>query len=99
MRTERTEAENRVSEADASDITAEQAFYEVFWPSYPRKTAKFVAFKAWKRLGLKDDDQETLDAIMAGLAHYVKNEWDLDQPRYIPLAATWLNQRRWEDIT
>lgn len=82
----------------SNELTSEQAFLEVFWPVYPRKTAKKNAAIAWKKLGLADDDQASLDHIMRGLTHYILNEWDLERPRFIPHAATWLNQRRWEDV-
>lgn len=81
------------------DLTAMEAFDVVFWPAYPRKIAKHEARKAWERLKLKDEDQTTLDAIMAGLAHYIAHEWEPDRPRFVPHAATWLNQRRWEDFS
>lgn len=82
----------------APDLTALQAFETVFWPAYPRKIGKFEARKAWARLRLKDEDQDSLDAIMAGLARYIADEWEPDRPRFIPHAATWLNQHRWEDF-
>ena len=80
------------------DLSAADAFEEVFWPRYPRKTGKHEALKAWAKLKLQDDDQETLDHIMRGLEHYLENEWDLSRPRFITHASTWLNQRRWEDV-
>ncbi len=87
-----------VSTAESDNLTAEQAFERVFWPVYPRKTAKYLARTAWNRLKLADDDQATLDAIMAGLQHYIRSEWRLSEPQYIPHPATWINQRRWEDL-
>lgn len=80
------------------EITALEAFSEVFWPVYPRKIAKAEALKAWKSLKLKDSDQTTLDAIMVGLDGYIRTEWRLDEPQYIPYPATWLRGRRWEDF-
>ena len=85
--------------ATTPELSSDQAFHEVFWPAYPRKIAKFAAFKAWKSLKLPDDDQETLDKIMKGLDFYLKEEWDLDRPKFIPHGSTWLHQRRWEDCT
>jgi len=86
------------ADAKTGDLTAEDAFHAVFWPAYPRKIAKHAALLAWKSLKLKDDDQATLDHIMRGLAHYVANEWESDQPRFITHASTWLHQRRWQDV-
>lgn len=90
-------------ERPENEITPEQAFEVVFWVAYPRKTCKHTARKAWAALKLQADDQETLDAIMEGLARSI-HQWELDgnlhdpeRKRFIPHAATWLNQRRWED--
>ena len=81
------------------DLTALEAFEQVFWPQYPRKIAKHEARKAWLKLKLADDDQSTLDHIMRGLEHYIAHEWpELVSTRFIPHPATWLNQRRWEDV-
>lgn len=82
-----------------AEVTFSQAFDLIFWPAYPRKTAKHYARKAWLKLKLADSDQATLDHIMRGLQHYRDHEWDLERgKRYVPMASTWLNQRRWEDI-
>jgi hypothetical protein len=82
---------------DQDEITAVQAFDEVFWPEYPRKVAKRRALKAWKALKLKDTDEETLERIMAKLSWCKQMEWmNRDQDK-IPHPATWINDRRWED--
>lgn len=66
-----------------------------FWSAYPRKVAKPEALKAWIRI--KPDD-ETFDAIMAGLAAAkTSRDWAKDDGQFIPHPSTWLNQRRWED--
>jgi hypothetical protein len=79
------------------DLTSEQAFEEVFWPLYPRKRHKATARKAWKALKLKDDDDETLEAIMVALRNDVSQEWKRRDPDKIPHPATWLNSKPWED--
>lgn len=80
------------------EITAAQAFDQIFWPAYPRKICRFAAMRAWTRLKLRDDDQETLDAIMRGLEHWKEHEWRDKEPKFICHASTWLNQRRWEGV-
>lgn len=87
----------KVENVPDGELTADQAFHRIFWPRYPRKVAKVAAEKAWKALKLRDDDQSTLDAIMAGLARDQKSQWASRDPEKIPHASTWLNQRRWED--
>lgn len=83
------------------ELTAAEAFDAIFWPAYPRKIAKHEARREWLRIGMADDDQATLDHIMRGLTHYIENEWAQDRDgwlRFVPHAATWLHQRRYEDV-
>lgn len=65
--------------------------WDEFWKAYPRKTAKTVALRSWKRVkGIE------LPALMAALQ--VQKETDQWRRGVIPHPATWLNQRRWEDV-
>ena len=87
-----------VDSTDPDELTPEQFFLEVFWPEYPRKTAKNAALKAWKALKLSPSDDAAAEAIMAGLKRDIASEWK-DRPiDKIPHASTWINQRRWEDL-
>jgi len=72
--------------------------FEKFWTAYPRKVAKAAALKAWKKeAGYLTDVQ---DRIFAALEWQKKQpQWIKDDGQFIPHAATWLNQRRWEDIS
>lgn len=71
------------------------ALFERFWNTYPKKQAKPAARRAWAKLA---PDLETCRAMAAALARQKRSEsWLRDGGRYIPLPATWLNQRRWED--
>lgn len=78
------------------ELTSDEVFSEVFWPEYPRKVARRAAEAAWKRLRLRDTDEETMVAIMAGLRRDVRGDWKGREQDKIPHASTWLNQRRWE---
>ena len=60
-----------------------------FWASYPRKLDKGHARKAWKLARHK----ATADAIINGVTRCQFS----DDPKYRPLAATWLNGERWTD--
>lgn len=64
--------------------------FEQFWTLYRRKQAKGRALKAFKAAIKKDSP----DTIIEGLKRYT---WPND-PKYYPLPATWLNDRRWEDL-
>lgn len=70
--------------------------FETFWRAYPRKTGKGAAWNSWRRLnGSKPDDMEII--LNAIDQHRRTEQWNRDGGQYIPLPATWLNQRRWED--
>jgi hypothetical protein len=80
----------------AKGMTAECAeSFEAFWKLYPRKTAKDNARKAFAKV---NPSAELLNQIMDSLAkHCVSQGWLKDDGQFIPHAATWLNQKRWND--
>ena len=62
--------------------------FDQFWALYPRKTSKQSASKAFAKL--KDEDQQKAISNIARLYS--------DTPvQYVPHAATYINQARWED--
>lgn len=64
--------------------------WDKFWETYPRKTAKQTALKAWKRIKATE-----IPAIMTAVeTQKTSEQW---QRGIIPHPATWLKQRRWED--
>jgi hypothetical protein len=63
--------------------------FEEFWSSYPRRQARRNAEAAY-RSALK---RASHGEILSGLKGYA---WSAD-PKFIPLAATWLNGDRWRD--
>ena len=71
------------------------AGFDEFWESYPRKTAKQDALKAWKSIRMNEG---LLAKIMAGLERWKHSEqWNRDGGQYVPYPATWLRGKRWED--
>ena len=64
--------------------------FDQFWALYPRKTSKQSALKAFAKL--KDEDQQKAINNIARLYSETPVE-------FIPHAATYLNQARWEDQT
>ena len=84
----------------------DSAFSEFFWPQYPRKVAQQASRRAWARVGAEavgrpaqtiEGLESLLGAIVDGLAWYLGGQWKDRERDKIPHAATWLNQRRWED--
>ena len=62
--------------------------FDQFWTLYPRKTSKQSASKAFAKL--KDEDQQSAINNIARL--YAETP-----VQFVPHAATYLNQGRWED--
>ena len=64
--------------------------FDSFWSTYPRRTAKGAAEKAWSKV--------TADhAVVIEAAELFASRCQNTDPKFIPHPATWLNQRRWED--
>jgi len=63
--------------------------FEEFWKHYPRRQDRGHAEKAYA----KAIHQSSPADILAGLRRYEFT----DDPKFIPLAATWLNGHRWRD--
>lgn len=75
--------------------TAIEAMFDQFWKAYPKRVAKLDAQKAFKQINPR---QQELDVILQALERVKKsNDWTKDNGQYIPLPATWLRGRRWED--
>jgi len=66
--------------------------FEAWWNTWPRKEAKAKAQAAYAK-ALKAIDAEKLALLTA---EWFEARPDLE-PKFIPLPASWLNARRWED--
>jgi hypothetical protein len=76
------------------DTRANAQAFEQFWKHYPKKKNRKRAEDAFK----KHKCHLNLDAILIALLAQKKNpEWIKDGGQYIPMAGTWINDRRWED--
>ena len=83
------------SQSESQSNPNPAARFDLFWHKYPKKSAKQAAQKVWRKL---NPDSETFAEITDGLQRAIASaQWAKDQGQYIPLAATWLNGRRWED--
>ena len=75
--------------------SAARSRFGEFYQVYPRHEAKPAAEKAWKRNAL----DAVADAIIADVNARLADpgQWKQTEKRFLPLPATYLNGRRWED--
>lgn len=70
------------------------AAFESFWEAYPRKEAKPAALKAFIKAKINGNLPDVLVDIAAKADGH---QWQKNDGEFIPMPATYLNQRRWED--
>jgi hypothetical protein len=74
-------------------ITQTPVGFAEFWSAYPKKIGKGNAEKAWEKH--RPDLAVCLAAVSVQSASI---DWLKDNGQFIPHPATWINQRRWEDV-
>lgn len=75
---------------------AEGRSFTAFWEDYPAKINRGEAWEMWKAI---NPDAQTVGRIKAGLEAWKRSpQWTEDAGRYIPSAAKWLKDRRWEVV-
>lgn len=76
------------------DIYTAPDGFDDFWKIYPSKKAKPAALKAFKAAKLNG----SLPAVLAHVGLMADSEdWKKNNGQFVPMPATYLNQRRWED--
>ncbi len=87
---EQEQDKNLLSESDDSND------FEQFWTAYPKKQAKQDASKAFRAAKLKPEQLQTVlqDIKLRGSSP----DWQKDGGKFIPLPATYLRGKRWEDV-
>ncbi len=69
--------------------------FDEFYASYPRHEARRDAERAWQKLA---PDEALRIQIHAALdTQKQSQQWRKDNGSFVPLPASWLNGRRWED--
>lgn len=69
--------------------------FEKFWKVYPKKVDKGKALKSWNNL-INKKDKPDLKTIMFAIRDQKRSErWQ--DPQFIPMPTTWINQTRWID--
>lgn len=71
----------------------EMTGFDAFWDAYPRKAAKKAAEDSYRKLS-PDDRNAALSGLDPFKRWLRENEVEIE---FVPHAATWLNNRRWED--
>lgn len=75
---------------DPLEQGTKEAGFSVFWEKWPRCQAKSSARQAWMKIPVGE-----YAAILQGLEKWsVSDQW---KRGVVPHAATWLNQKRWQD--
>lgn len=83
------------SEKNFRPSEADDRGFSSFWSVYPRKDKKPDAMKAWRALR---PNAALLETILANVHQRIASvEWQSDGGKYIPLPASYVRQRRWED--
>jgi DNA-binding MarR family transcriptional regulator len=82
-----TEAEKRKEEAEQRARA-----FEAFWAAYPKKEGRKDAEAAWAKV------DAPLAVLLAAVAARAKTEdWMKAKGQFVPLPATYLRGKRWED--
>jgi hypothetical protein len=68
--------------------------FEELWAAYPKKVGKADALRCWARLKPRPQFEDVMKALDTQKA---SEQWRLENGRFIPNPATWINQGRWMD--
>ncbi len=86
-----TREEKRREDINTSDV---DNGFALFWSAYPNKKAKPAAAKAFKTAKINGH----LPEVLADIESKSQSEsWLKNGGQFVPMPATYLNQRRWED--
>ena len=67
--------------------------WDTFWSCYPRHSARVDAARAYRKLNPSPALQAEMLAAL--VSQKMSRQWQ--DPRYIPLAASWIRGERWAD--
>jgi hypothetical protein len=87
--------EKRIEEKRITKLLAASAAdedFNNFWSLYPNRKAKQDALKAWHQV--KPDPDKVRQAL---IWQRKQEQWTKDKGAFIPLPASWLRGKRWED--
>ena len=74
-------------------VEDKEADFNAFWSLYPKKVGKVEARRAFQQV------QEPVDTLLRAVRQQnLSDQWCRADGQFIPNPATWLKQKRWEDI-
>jgi hypothetical protein len=71
------------------------AGFDEFYGVYPRRQKRAEAEQAWRKLNPSPALRRTIIEALA--KHRLQDSWTREGGQFVPLPASWLNARRWED--
>jgi hypothetical protein len=71
------------------------SLFDKFWKAYPKKQSKERAVKAWEKI--RPDADLCAVIVESVVQHLLISQWQKDRGEYIPLPATFLNGKMWQD--
>jgi hypothetical protein len=71
--------------------------FETFWKAYPKKRDRIKAQRTWNATASIRPPLQTLLSALATLAQ--SREWNDHDGKFIPYPSSWLNGRRWEEVS
>lgn len=84
--------QNRTEQKQSKPLSEYSDEFEQFWNAYPKKTGKGGAYTSWKK-----QKPKLADVLTALSWQTIQPDWVKENGQFVPMPATYLNQRRWED--
>lgn len=81
-------------QARQAEKAEEERLFDAFWIAYPRKQGKQDALKAFHAL---KPDAKTVGVMLQAIQQQKTSQQWRESERFIPLPATWIRGKRWED--
>lgn len=95
INSERLEGEHEQRTTNNEQDSKVEEQFNIFYASYPKHEGKTKALESWKKI---KPDVKLFERIIKSVEARKRSEnWTKENGKYIPLPATWLNQKRWED--
>lgn len=85
---------NYLPTTDTLPTNTIESDFDLFWSMYPKKQSKEAARKSFAKV-YNELPLDTLQNILE--ANKRSEAWTKDNGKFVPMASTWLNNKRWTD--